>query len=242
MTTTRTPNVDLGKGPKGRRRLTALNQLALAGDHMFDNKPSYGRLICALADHTILVTVVETRPEIDPYHADTGQFCQTELHIHPAERRCGISQVYDQGATDAAVWHNRVLAYTLDFRPDQDAAESYLISPPAQALLARICDGHDVDWDGNNHKGTLNLDAHAAIDQLIDGLDNLPRNIWQLYPVADYLADAHIPRLTAASTDADLEQIAQALDDDAQETHHIIDGDILEYLTDQRTELRESEE
>jgi len=225
--------IDLGKNDHERRR-TALQQLAIVNNHYHNDAPSIGKFVCELADSVVIVTGVETKPELDPYHADTGQATYTELIINPGERRCCICQGMDQGATDADVWHRRVLSYMLEFRPEESATKIFLISPDGQALLARICNGHSTDWDGNNNVGSLNLDAHRAVDALIDALGDLPSREWALYDVRDWLLDGSDIGMSADWTNADIERVAQELDSDALATGYVLYGDIVEYLTELR--------
>jgi hypothetical protein len=230
--------IDLGQ-ENGDRRRKALEQLARAGDHYYHgDQPSIGKLICEIADRVVLVTSVETRPELDPYHSDTGQSTYTELIINPGARRVCIAQGMDTGATDADVWHNRVLSYTLDFRPDETETETFLISPDGQELLARICDGHEADWDGNNHVGSLNLDAHKAVDALIDALADLNCREWALWSVEDWLQDPADINLTADWSDADIERVAAELETEALADGYVLHGDMVEYITQARDEAR----
>lgn len=89
------------------------------------------------------------------------------LYIMPEDER--VEACYNPEIGNAVpmyVWHRRHITLPLPNTLKGDAIADWLESEPVQALLTRICDGHDVEWDGNNHVGTLTDDAEAALEAL----------------------------------------------------------------------------
>jgi hypothetical protein len=128
-----------------------------------------------------------------------GQMTKTELWLEPTERRVVVSQYHDSGATPEGEWHKRQLAWLLDGSteyghseieaPDDESLREFLEGEEGQALLDRICDGHDINWDGNNIVGSLDDDAQAAAQELMGAINNLPRSEIVTWMVDDWLGN-----------------------------------------------------
>lgn len=187
-------------------------------------------------EQPVEIVGVETRPELDPYHRDTGGETGTQLWIDPEKRRCGVCQVYDSGGTPVDEWHNRILTGGFEFRPNEDALEEYLRSAPGQALLARACDGHAVEWDGRNLVGSLTEDADQAYQQLFVDAEDLPECAWALWQVGDWIPDPGDVGVDADTTDEDIARISAELTQRSIDEHVIIDDDIADYLAEYRDE------
>ncbi len=175
----------------------------------------------------IKITKIDTMPQIDPYHRDTGTPTTTGLIIDPQERTVAIAQDWDDNATPIEEWTGRVLHSKLYARPDEDAARSYLEGDEAQALLERIVDGHSIEWDGNNMTGGLNSDGNEAYNELVNTLESLPESEWSIWQVDDYLNDAVRNIIQPMTTDDELRIQATEIDATAEADHIIIDGDVL---------------
>jgi hypothetical protein len=63
-------------------------------------------------------------------------------------------------AVPEEVWHGRTLRWPLPYTLNADAANDLLRT--CEPLAARLLEGAEVVWDGNNHRGRLNPDAQAA--------------------------------------------------------------------------------
>lgn len=69
----------------------------------------------------------------------------------------------------ASVWLGRDLEMSVDPRISGQALHDYLLGE-GRPLLARVHAGHEVNWDGNNMRGTLSEDANDASKELEEGL------------------------------------------------------------------------
>ena len=54
-----------------------------------------------------------------------------------------------------------------------DKLADIVASEKVTNLLATIYAGHDVRWDGSNHRGYLDGEAESALDELADYLDRI---------------------------------------------------------------------
>ncbi|MFN2310174.1 MAG: hypothetical protein ABR553_10670, partial [Gammaproteobacteria bacterium] len=64
------------------------------------------------------------------------------------------------------VWHGRTLRFSVPSDVRGDALADLLEGAEVVALLERIHAGHEVEWDGNNHRGYLDDDAQEAQGEL----------------------------------------------------------------------------
>jgi len=190
---------------------------------------------------TIQIGAIDTIPEHDPYHRGECEPTVTTLFINPRTELVTVGQEMDQGAIDADVWHERIIAEELGpgnegeiTLPDQVALETYLNSEEAAALLQTICDEYSIDWDEDGHNVGNHTDASAsALATLINAINNLPHIEWKLYSVADYLAyDVHV--ITAETTDGELSALADEWDPKHGDDAVVLDVDILDYITEYR--------
>ena len=190
------------------------------------------------------IKTINCRVESDPYRRNTGGESRTELYIDPEERQASVLQYWPgQGGTSMDEYHHRKLSYCVDITPDEDEVEEYLNSDEAQALLDRICDGHQVVWDGHNRVGELSDDAEAAVAELLAGLNELSASEWELWSADDWLQydDLAARGLNAATTDDELNAIVVEIESEAESEKKTIYG-VEEYLAEKRAEMREDEE
>lgn len=129
-----------------------------------------------------------------------------------------------------AVWNNRTLHWGVKSDINGNLLADFLENE-ARPLLEKVHEGHEVDWDGNNHVGLLSDEAKIAAEQLQDMLDNLWQNgeggVWKVDSWLDGVGllenwPEGIPLATAI---ADIES-------SASEENVVLDGDIEEYLLD----------
>jgi len=64
------------------------------------------------------------------------------------------------------VWHKRTLRWTIPATIRAEAIIEFLERDDIQALLARVYDGHHVEWNGSNDVGTLSPEAERASEEL----------------------------------------------------------------------------
>jgi hypothetical protein len=119
-------------------------------------------------------------------------------------------------AVPMPVWHRRWLRWTFPVIPTVDAANHLLDA--CAGWLQRVHDGHSIRWDGSNHVGALTEDANAADDAIQHHLDTYPwdeTDTVQIWDAADWLDGHDGFGITAATTDEELETIADRLVDEA---------------------------
>jgi len=120
------------------------------------------------------------------------------------------------------------------------------IAPLADRVLA----GSEIEWDGNNHVGKLDEDAQDAsdeIERICDELEPAPSETvteWDACEFYDAVKDEL--GVTADSTDAELEALAEELEeedsiDDGTGGPMVLNG-TLEFLQSIRDDLREEAE
>ncbi len=142
------------------------------------------------------------------------------------------------------VWHG--LNRRFDIAPHVNAAllTESINAGEIDGLVQRICTGTETVWDGSNHVARSDDDAAAASEELqawLDGADELNGDAPGLWDAGEYHADSTDADLgiTEATTDAELEQIAERLEREAEETDTLLAG-TLEYLTERRDALRDA--
>ena len=121
---------------------------------------------------SVKIGKIECHHEIDPYHRNTNGLTLTVLNIYPKSRKCNVSQDYDDNATSMNCWNGIDIEKTLHNTLDSVNVREFLESDDGQNLLDRICNGHDVEWNGSNHIGSLDDDAELALSDLIVELEN----------------------------------------------------------------------
>ncbi len=66
--------------------------------------------------------------------------------------------------TPMSVWHGRTLTWRVPSNVRGDALLAFV--KEHRRLFERVYLGHEVDWDGNNHVGTLDDDAQEASEEI----------------------------------------------------------------------------
>ena len=102
------------------------------------------------------------------------------LQLDPSERT--VSYVMGDPHSSLVperIWNGQVLCGRPDFpvdaepgqvEPDEQKLREYLEGIDAQALLIRVCDGHEIIYNG---RGLLTVDAQHAWDMLLTGIANM---------------------------------------------------------------------
>lgn len=96
-------------------------------------------------------------------------------------------------AMPMSVWHKRDLRWGIPNTLRGNAIAEFLERDDIQALLARVYDGHHVEWNGSNDVGILTPDAEYASEELAlfieANLHDENKNV-ALITAMDWLQDA----------------------------------------------------
>lgn len=180
-----------------------------------------------------------------------GQHCRQDVGMTIDLESGILTCQYDPlvgGGSSEALFHRRALWIPMEcLIADKANALMDEVKPLADRILA----GASIDWNGNNHVGTLNDDATAALDELSDRIAPEAGDPNDDSTVSEYDADdwfsgegrtTAIARLglTADSTDDELAAMAAAEQAEAIAScpgHMVLTG-IKEWLTATRDDLR----
>jgi len=186
------------------------------------------------------VTEIDTTPQIDPYHQDTSGETLTTLFIDPRDKTVKVTQEYDDNATPVDEWNGLVIAQTLHARPNEAHARAELTDSD---LVQRVLDGWSSDWnDQSNLVGRLTDDANAALEEIIENLQNIEPNQLSIWQCADWFgpnSDSDLG-IAAETTDADIKILATRYAKDALADDVILADDIEDYLSDRRISARDA--
>lgn len=123
--------------------------------------------------------VEELREEVAPLHHQYPGECSAQPAYLELDEDGNVSADWDGeigGGTPMNVWHGRTLRWTLPDSLTGDAIADFVAREDVAALLARIHDGHSVEWDGSNNVGRLDDDAREAQDNLEQLIQSNPFN------------------------------------------------------------------
>lgn len=184
--------------------------------------------------------------EIDPYRRDTCTAASVQIVIEPSEGRAYLETYSPGQGVHTDRWHGVDLTLPVETSGHVDGPElvEWLRDGDGQALLQRICAGHAVEWDGNNHVGELDDDAQEALDTLAYWLEhNAPTldgehaGLWQ---AEDWLDGSTDLPITAETTDAEISALADRLTEEATETDAVVVG-VYTFLIEMRDDLAEND-
>lgn len=108
-------------------------------------------------------------------------------HVYPGQSRPQTAHVQLDGggrvtadwngeignAVPMDVWNGRTLRWAVSPYLSGPALAEALASPEVAALLEAVAAGHDEEWNGSNHVGTLTPEAREASERLGELLDRL---------------------------------------------------------------------
>lgn len=203
-----------------------------------------------MSEKSIRVKSIETRPSADPYQAMTAGVTRSEFWLDPQARVCMVYQAQDTRSTTGRIYHGIELAAT-NRHCDADRLREALEGEAYQSLLRRVCDGHEVVWDGQNMRGKLTEDARDAWDALRCSLENDWDDDYEYCGIKDYLEalapNEWIPDLAedswADATDEQLQALAAQIAKDCEEQEIILTGDpVLDVLESLRRDAQEQRE
>ena len=203
-----------------------------------------------MSEKNITVKSIETKPERDPYHRMTGGLTRSEVWLDPQARVCAVYQARDTRSTTGRIYHGIELTAAAR-HCDADQLREALEGEAYQSLLRRVCDGHEIVWDGQNHRGNLSEDARDAWDELRCNLENDWDDDYEYSGVEGYLdalsPSEWIPDLAgdswADATDEQLAALAAQITRDCEEQDLILTGDpVADVLESLRREAQEQRE
>jgi len=139
----------------------------------------------------------------------------------------------DSGGTPSHVWHNRTLRWAVPSEVNGKTLADLLQGDEVRGLLERIHAGHSVDWDGSNHRGTLDdaaQDASYDLERRLERLAEDPTDLDQVWSVGDWLFSngSLAQHWEAQSLDEAVAEIESAADGESVS----LDGDVRECLLD----------
>jgi hypothetical protein len=181
---------------------------------------------------------VDTKPQLDPYHRDTNGETKTVLKINPCDNTAWIDQEYDDNAVSMDEWNFLIISQSLSSRPDENEAKTYLKFDDGQYLLNRIINGWSSNWNGNNIVGHITDDAELALNELINDLENLDSTEWALWTIDEWLNQCD-NLVNCDTTDEQIIEIANELEKEADSVSVVLSGDMTDYLTEKRNQLRD---
>lgn len=189
-------------------------------------------------ENAVRILRVNTIPELDPYHADTGGQTYTAIKVNPALRWVVVEQEPEDGATPFEEWHMHILTYAPEMRPDEDALVAFLESEDGQRLLDIVCNEHDIIWNGNNMVGELTDEGEDAFNELCDRIDDLPESDWVLWDVEDWLNDSCVEEWMSDRaksredeiTEGDINEVVERIEAEAEEQHVSLYGDVRRWV------------
>ena len=120
--------------------------------------------------------IEELRGDAAPlYRKYPGQIYEQGAFVEMDE--CGfISASYNPEIGNAVpmyVYQRRTLRFGITPYLSGDKLADIVASEKITNLLATIYAGHDVRWDGSNHRGHLDGEAESALDELAEYLDRV---------------------------------------------------------------------
>jgi hypothetical protein len=136
-------------------------------------------------------------------------------------------------STPMRVWHGVDMRWSVaaDIKP---AVLVDYLQNEALPLLERVYAGHSVDWDGSNHRGTLDEDAQEAseeLQELFDRETNNEENRTQVWTASEWLFSAS-NWLDDHWTNEDIDVVAESIEADAVRDGIHIEGSIKGALLD----------
>lgn len=117
--------------------------------------------------------VEELRKEIAPLHHQYPGQCSVQPASLELDENGVVSAGWDGeigGGISMYAWSGRTICWSLPDSLTGEAVADFVAREDVAALLARIHDGHSVEWDGSNNVGRLTegaAEAQQDLEQLI---------------------------------------------------------------------------
>ena len=160
------------------------------------------------------------------------------------------------GGTPMNVWLGHVITLSVSPYVKGDVLADLIEGDEFQALARIVVDEHSIEWDGNNDKGELTAEGRDAEERLQEMLDRLDESdMAQVWDAGDWLAaDTYYDhenrewvkigndKITAKTTDEEIEALAAKLAAEAEAEDAELDGDLEKILRNLRDELEPADE
>ncbi|UXY13852.1 hypothetical protein N8I74_11015 [Chitiniphilus purpureus] len=119
----------------------------------------------------------DLREEIAPvycqYQGQSGpQPAYITIHPESESASAGYSSETGNGCPES-IYHNRAYRVRIPADVRGTAIAEFLEDTDTQALISSIIAGYSCDWDGSNHRGSLNDDAESALAELEQAAERL---------------------------------------------------------------------
>ena len=111
--------------------------------------------------------------------------------------------------TPMSVWHGRTLTWRVPSNVRGNALLTFV--EEHQGLFERVYLGHEVDWDGNNHVGTLDDDAQEASEEIEQAAEALHDETIDVCSMEEWM------RVGGSNKLADMWAAGQSIEEAAQE-------------------------
>jgi len=185
---------------------------------------------------TLTIRKLDTEIRHPLYHHYDGQFQPQPAYLE-IDLESGVVEVdYSEvigGGVGMRVWNNVVLRYPIN--PDLVTSELNELLDKIEPLADQIVAGSECRWDNSNWCGFLCTteaeDANTKIERICDELYTQSGGVMP----AVHFFQGSIDDLSASTTDEQIEELAESIEDDNDMT---IPG-IVKYLTSERDELME---
>lgn len=158
------------------------------------------------------------------YTESNGQVWKAYLEM-TLQGVCSVSQSFPSSGTSVDVWHGLTRTWELPVRIKGHVLEDLLTDGDFIELLQRVHNGHDSNWNGSNHVGTLDEEADEASDEiaeLIDKLDRHEGNLWNVWDAWDWISQSSLENVWEAGQT--LAEAVEALIDSASDQDAYIKG------------------
>lgn len=183
---------------------------------------------------TITIEKLDTKPQHDPYVNIEGVVSKTTLKLDPRDHTVWVTQEYQDNSTPADEWHGLVLTWGIFGHPSESGMRTWI--DDNLSTLTAICDGYEVHWNGNNHVGRLTDDARNLVETIQQDFDNDagPANYYETWTIESWMEQS-LSEITADMTDEQLQEFANGAEPDS---NTLVLGDILDYITRHRDDMK----
>ena len=193
---------------------------------------------------TITTNAADVRQQLAPLYKRFNGQTQPQiayLEIDLAERTMTAEYNPEIGnAVPAAVWHRRVLRVSVSPYVHGTMLADQMESTDLLALVAAVCDGHNIEYDGSNRVGVLTEDAALALNEMESICDDLTSECAITVCTPDeWIPSLDYTSITADTTDEQITKLAAEYVANAERDMTLIDGDMADWLTELRRRLRE---
>ncbi|MBU1248823.1 MAG: hypothetical protein KKB70_08995 [Proteobacteria bacterium] len=157
------------------------------------------------------------------------------------------SKNYDICGTTFYEWHGHMSTYKLPFIVDATRLHDF-VDEHILPIANRLHDAYESEWDGGNNVARFTgLEEGEALDLGMD-LDQIctckapTYDGGGLWNVGDWLHDYAHETINADTSDNQLETMAEECKKEAESEYIVLVGDVLDYLTEVRDEMRSEAE